>query len=102
GPAAGAAADEVAAAGEASGGSKVADKRLRSYYMDQLTRGFGEELDRLRREDGFDAHRLALLVDSLEHGVNIFARLEGPLLAAAMDQSDVAADGRPVHRMLAP
>jgi len=102
GAAVGAAADDAAAAGEASSGSKMADKRLRSYYMDQLTRGFGEELDRLRREDGFDAHRLALLVDSLEHGVNIFAKLEGPLLAAAMDQSDVAADGRPVHRTLAP
>jgi hypothetical protein len=79
-----------------------AESALRAHYMAQMTGGFGESLDRLRREEDLDTTRLAVLVDCLERGGDLFARLEGAVLAASLADTAGAAraGGRPTHRPL--
>ncbi|KAL1917152.1 uncharacterized protein VTP21DRAFT_4808 [Calcarisporiella thermophila] len=43
-----------------------AEKRFRDYYMSRITSAFGEDLNKIRQEEGFDTSRLGILIDSLE------------------------------------
>ncbi|RUO95568.1 ribosome-assembly protein 3-domain-containing protein, partial [Jimgerdemannia flammicorona] len=54
----------------------AAAQRFRDLYMSRMTQAFGGDLDKIRREEGFDDSRLAVLVNSLEAGVDIFTEME--------------------------
>jgi len=51
-------------------------KRFRDFYMSQLTQAFPNDLDKIRQEENFDHHKLEILIDSLEAGVDIFSDME--------------------------
>ncbi|CAH1758764.1 11229_t:CDS:2 [Entrophospora sp. SA101] len=55
-------------------------ENLRDYYMSQLTNGFGEDLDKIRKEQNLDSNRLEVLIDSLESGIKIFSDIERELI----------------------
>ncbi|CAO3677583.1 unnamed protein product [Umbelopsis vinacea] len=51
-------------------------RKKRDFYMAQLTQAFPNDLDKLREEENFDHHKLEILIDSLEAGVDIFSDIE--------------------------
>jgi len=40
--------------------------------MSELTNSFGNELDALRQDEGFDGHKMQLLIDCLESGTKLY------------------------------
>ncbi|CAG8461971.1 372_t:CDS:2 [Ambispora gerdemannii] len=56
-----------------------AAKNFRDFYMNQITAAFGEDLDKIRKEENFDHNRLDILIDSLESNINIFSDIEKEL-----------------------
>ena len=48
-----------------------------------MTTAFGDDLNTLREEDGFDSSKVALLVDTLETGMSVFGDLEKELAVAS-------------------
>ncbi|CAG8435158.1 980_t:CDS:2 [Scutellospora calospora] len=56
-----------------------AANQFRDYYMSQITKAFGEDLDKIRKEQNLDSNRLEILIDSLESGINIFSDVEKEL-----------------------
>ncbi|CAG8559115.1 8369_t:CDS:2 [Paraglomus brasilianum] len=61
-----------------------AAKQFRNYYMTQLTQGFGEDLDKIRKEEGFNQNKLEVLISSLESGIDIYSDLEKSLTLSSM------------------
>ncbi|RIA84698.1 hypothetical protein C1645_808645, partial [Glomus cerebriforme] len=54
-----------------------AEKQFRDYYMNQITKAFGEDLDKLRKmEVNLSSNKLEILIDSLESGISIFSDVE--------------------------
>ncbi|ORX51974.1 hypothetical protein DM01DRAFT_1336964 [Hesseltinella vesiculosa] len=53
---------------------------FRSFYMGQLTAGFGNDLDVLRQEPSLNTSRLNVLIDSLETGISVFDGLEKQIM----------------------
>jgi len=51
--------------------------------MEEMTTAFGDDLNTLREEDGFDSSKVALLVDTLETGMSVFGDLEKELAVAS-------------------
>ncbi|CAG8786030.1 13013_t:CDS:2, partial [Racocetra persica] len=56
-----------------------AASQFRNYYMSQITKAFGEDLDRMRKDQNLDPNRLEILIDSLESGISIFSDVEKEL-----------------------
>lgn len=74
----------------ASAEGKGQEKTFRDYYMEEMTSAFGDDLNALREEDGFDGSKISLLVDCLETGINVFGDLEKELALASFKKRDVA------------
>ncbi|KAI9291662.1 hypothetical protein K502DRAFT_121551 [Neoconidiobolus thromboides FSU 785] len=51
-----------------------------SYYMDQVTSSFGDDLDKLREEEDFTNSKLQILIDSLQQGICIFSDSDKELI----------------------
>ena len=62
--------------------------------MEEMTTGFGDDLNALRQEDGFDASKVSLLVDCLETGINVFGDLEKELALASFKKRDIKGKGK--------
>jgi len=57
---------------------------FRDLFMEEITRDFGDELDELRTSGGgFSTSKMALLVDTLEAGTDLFGNLEKELALAS-------------------
>ncbi|CAG8635452.1 46470_t:CDS:2 [Gigaspora margarita] len=56
-----------------------AANQFRDHYMSQITKAFGEDLDRIRKDQNLDSNRLEILIDSLESGIGIFSDVEKEL-----------------------
>ncbi|KAG9292890.1 hypothetical protein G9A89_016252 [Geosiphon pyriformis] len=56
-----------------------AAKNFKSYYLEQLTAAFGEDLDKIRKKENFDTNRLEILIDSLESNIKVFSDVEKEL-----------------------
>lgn len=50
-----------------------AQQSFRDLYMSEITASFEDELDRLRQDDGFDGHKMQLLIDCLEGGTKLYS-----------------------------
>ncbi|CAG8584455.1 15043_t:CDS:2 [Dentiscutata heterogama] len=56
-----------------------AANQFRDYYMSQITKAFGEDLDRIRKDQNLDSNRLEILINSLESGISVFSDVEKEL-----------------------
>ncbi|CAG8667083.1 12522_t:CDS:2 [Dentiscutata erythropus] len=56
-----------------------AANQFRDYYMSQITKAFGEDLDRIRKDQNLDSNRLEILINSLESGIGVFSDVEKEL-----------------------
>ncbi|KAI8065482.1 hypothetical protein BC940DRAFT_304220 [Gongronella butleri] len=72
------------AAASATTATTTAPTDFRTCYMDQLTSGFGNDLDLLRQEPGLTSGRLQVLIDSLETGVSLFDDMEKQMMLSEM------------------
>lgn len=57
----------------AEGETGKVDKKFKAAFMQVVTSSFGEELEQLRNETEMDTATVALLVDALHAGVDIFS-----------------------------
>ncbi len=46
---------------------------FKDLYMNEMTESFGDELNALRSDDGFDGHKMMLLSDFLEQGTKLYS-----------------------------
>jgi len=60
--------------------SEELTKAFRDFYVVEMTDSYANELNELRQEDGFDARKVTLIIDCLEHGIEIFSDLEKQLM----------------------
>ncbi|CAB4413704.1 unnamed protein product [Rhizophagus irregularis] len=57
-----------------------AEKQFRDFYMNQITKAFGEDLDKLRKKEvNLGSNKLEILIDALESGISIFSDVEKEL-----------------------
>ncbi|CAG8593030.1 13154_t:CDS:2 [Acaulospora colombiana] len=60
-----------------------AAKQFRDYYMSQMTKAFGDDLDVIRKESNLDENKIEILKDTLESGIVIFSEVEKELTLAS-------------------
>ncbi|KAJ1953359.1 hypothetical protein EC988_003039 [Linderina pennispora] len=60
---------------------RLTKDRFKKTYMDYVATGFGDDLDKLRKEEIIGEESLDALVDSLEIGANSFAYAEKKMIA---------------------
>jgi len=59
---------------------------FQDYYVNEMTEGFAEELDKIRTEEThFDENKMDIMVDMLRSGVNIFSDIEQQLALEGFD-----------------
>ncbi|CAG8491320.1 7697_t:CDS:2 [Ambispora leptoticha] len=72
-------------------------KNFRDFYMNQVTTAFGEDLDKIRKEENFDHNRLDILIDSLESNINIFSDIEKELELVTFRKTKDVTDSHVTH-----
>ncbi|RHZ75943.1 hypothetical protein Glove_208g113 [Diversispora epigaea] len=65
-----------------------AAKQFRDYYMAQMTRAFGDELDIIRKEPHFDRNKIEILKESLESGIDFFSDVAKELALASQNNKN--------------
>jgi hypothetical protein len=55
-------------------------KVFRDFYVVELTDSYANELNELRKEEGFDARKVTLLIDCMEQGIDVFSDFEKQLM----------------------
>lgn len=58
----------------------ASEQAFRDFYMENLTENYGDDLDKLRKEEGLSQARLEMLIDSLESGMSLFPESDRNLL----------------------
>lgn len=53
-------------------GATQTHENFRDLYMSELTESFEDELDAVRKDEGFDGHKMQLLIDCLENGTKLY------------------------------
>jgi ribosome assembly protein 3 len=62
-----------------------------SYYLQQTTKEFAEDLDKIRSADDFKGDALPMLIKSLQQGTSIFSAAEQKRIVEARSMASVAA-----------
>ncbi|KAL4261677.1 Ribosome assembly protein 3 [Pleurotus pulmonarius] len=60
-------------AAEAAEQEKVLKERFRRFWMSSIADGFKDDLEEIRKEPNLDKSRLALLIDSLASGAEVYS-----------------------------
>ncbi|KAI0879830.1 ribosome-assembly protein 3-domain-containing protein [Annulohypoxylon maeteangense] len=54
----------------------TASQEFTSYYLQQSTKEFAEDLDNIRNADDFKGDAVGMLVKSLQQGITLFSTIE--------------------------
>lgn len=62
------------------------DQQFEEFYMQQVTKQFGDDLDKLRQSKDFNEKSLVLLIDALQQGTNIFDRDQRAVILGGIEE----------------
>ncbi|KAI0308863.1 hypothetical protein OF83DRAFT_1189700 [Amylostereum chailletii] len=68
---------------------QVLKDRFRKFWMASVADGFRDDLEQIRKEPNMSTSRLALLIDSLASGADVFSSRAGGDKSTDMNEMDV-------------
>lgn len=68
---------------------ETTSEEFASYYLQQSTKEFAEDLDKIRSADDFKGDAVAMLVKSLRQGTSLFSAADQKRVLKARDSQDL-------------
>jgi len=72
---------------------QILKDRFRKFWMASVADGFKDDLEEIRKEPNLGTSRLALLIDSLASGADVFSSSSQPGDPQAVNEMEVVLEG---------